>query len=454
MTDATLLTQDAPIRLLSAQGLVLDEPTPIHTQVQSWADASGAMVRFIASRGLPMVDVELRFKAGTTQDTTQPGLAALTLYTLDEGSAGLSASEYAERLESLGAIFEKDIRLEYSTLTLRSLSAKDVLDPAIALFIDLVARPDFPAAGLDRVKGQLLAHRAEKLKYPTTRAIAEAYRHLFAGHPYAVPEGSTQEGIGAVSVDDLRAFHGKAYSANNLEIALVGDLSRDEAEAIAQQICQALPQGWAAAELPPLPTAAPGRIHIEQPGASHLMTLALPMAVPATAPEYLRLILANEVLGSGLNSRLMKALRQQRGLTYDISSALRPLRVGGLLMVRWEAAAEYVDASLQLVRQTVQAFIEQGPSAAELQAAHRQLIGPMLRSVAQNRGLVALLGKMAYKQLPDDYLATYLPQLAALTPEQVRETLLSNLDINLSVEISVGPAAPQQPLPPGPADEQ
>lgn len=453
MTD-TLLPNQATTRLLSAQGLVLDEPTLINTEIQSWTDESGARVRFIESHGLPMVDVQLVFKAGTTQDTDYPGLAALTLYNLDEGSAGKSASEFAERLESLGALFEKSSRLEYSTLTLRTLSAKEVLDPALALFTDLVARPDFPATGLEKVKAQLLGQRAGLEKFPPVRATAEVYRHLFAGHPYGTPEGSSEQGIAAITTDDLKAFHGKAYSANNLEISLVGDLSREDAERITQQLSQALPQGWAAAELPPLPTPSPGRIHIEQPGASNVMALALPMAVPANAPAQLNLILANEVLGSGLNSRLMQALRQQRGLTYDISSALNPLRVGGLFMVRWEVAAEYVDASLQLVRQTVQDFIEQGPTAAELLAAHRQLTGPMLRSVAQNRLLTALLGEMGYKQLPDDYLSTYLPRLAALTPEQVREALQANLDINMSIEVSVGPAADQKPLPPVPADEQ
>lgn len=450
MTDHTSTSLGLASRLLSAQGLDLQSPTPIDTQVQSWQTSAGAQVSFVEARGLPMVDLTLRFRAGSVQDAQHSGVAALTLYNLDKGSAGLSAHEHADRLERLGAVVDKSVRLDYAQLSLRTLSAPGILEPAIALFTDLVARPDFPAEALEKVKGQLLAEHASRRSQAPIRAIDEAYRYLFEGHPYGLPEGSSAEGLDAAGRDDLKAFHRMAYAASNLQMVLVGDLSQAQAQAVAEQLSQALPQGWSAAQLPILPKSRPGKIHIEQGGASNTVALALPVAVPVEAPEYLSLVLACEVLGMGPESRLMQVLRQRHGLTYDVRARLRPLQGGALFVVQWEVASEHVDASQALVRETLEAFIRQGPSETELSYARQQIAGLLVRNIAQNGRLAALLAELGHQGLPDDHLNTYLPRLAAIGPRQVRELSLSNLDLNRLVRVSVGPSVAQAALAPVP----
>lgn len=439
MHDASISTT----RLRSLDDLDLDAPVVINTPVHTWVTAARAQVRFVEARGVPMVDVILRFRAGSVQDHPHSGLAALTLYTLDEGSAGLSALEHAERIEHLGAVTDKRVRLDYVQLSLRSLSAGHILEPAIALFVDLVARPDFPAPALEKIKQQLLALQTNRERQPTYRVISEVYRHLFQGHPYGTPEGSTAEGIAAIQSEDLQAFHRKAYSASNLEMVLVGDLSREQAQAIAEQISQALPTGWAATDIPALPAPRPGRIHIEHPGASHLMLLTIPIDVPAHDPAYPALQLASAVLGQGTQSRLMQALRQDRGLTYDISTRLIPLQAGGLFVVQWDAAADQVEATHALVLQTLRRFMEQGPTADELRLARQQLAGSLVREVAQNRRLATLLAEQAQRDQPADHINTWLGQLSAFDPRQVQELCVSILNLNLHVLASVGPASDQ-----------
>ncbi|MBI6953277.1 M16 family metallopeptidase [Pseudomonas sp. CCOS 191] len=438
---------NAPRRLLSARGLDLDEPLRITTQVQTWKTQANTRVRFVEAHGLPMVDLLLRFRAGSVQDGPQSGLAALTLYNLDKGSAGLSADEHALRLERLGAVVDKRVRLDYAQLSLRSLSSPGLLAPAVALFRDLAAHPDFPAPALETVKSLLLANHASLRTHAQSRVSSEIYRHLFTGHPYGIPEGSSAEGVAAIGTDDLRTFHRKAFSANNLEMVMVGDLSRAQAEAIAEQISQALPQGWAATELPAPPPAQPARIHIEQNGASSTLAMAVPLPIPVNAPEYLGLVLANEVLGYGPESRLMQMLRQRHGLTYDVTSHLVPLQTGGLLLIQWETASAHVDASLALVRQTLETLCHEGPSLAELRFARQQISGQWVRSVAQNQRLASMLVEQAQLGLADDYLNTYLSRLSAIDTRQVRELTQSNLDLTRQVVASVGPAVAQMPLP-------
>ncbi|MQG92372.1 pitrilysin family protein [Pseudomonas sp. MN1F] len=433
--------------LLCAQGLDLDQFEPIQTQVQAWTTAAGTGVKFVEARGLPIVDVVLRFKAGTVQDTEHSGLAALTLYMLDEGSQQYTAIQQAVQLERLGAIREKQIRLEHATLSLRSLSTPAVLKPSLALFTDLVARPAFLSPALDKIKQQLLRSNASREWRPVSRARSEAFRHLFSGHPYGSPLGSSEQGVAAVTTDDLRKFHQRAYSASNLEMVVVGDLSFAEAQALSQQISQALPQHWSATDLPTVPAATGTTIKVEQPGASSAVLLALPLNVPANDPQFPALVLASDVLGEGLESRLMVELRQRRGLTYGVHTRVSPLRAGGLFSVEWEVAPAHVEGSQQLVVNLLRDFIEQGPTQAELQVARKQQEGQLLRGVAQNKGLAALLADLTHQHQPDDHLNTYIERINRLTPADVRAAMQRHLDLSYIVKVSVGPSVEQQPLP-------
>lgn len=323
MHDSTATQNSIYGGLVSAQGLDLNQFEPIRTHVQAWTTEAGTTVKFVEARGLPIVDVVLRFRAGTVQDTVHPGLAALTLYMLNEGSQQYTATQQAEHLERLGAIFEKQIRLEHATLSLRSLSSPAVLEPSLALFTNLVAQPAFLPSALNKVKQKLLQSSASSDRHPVLRARSEAFRHLFNSHPYGCPLGSTVQGVTAVTTDDLRTFHQRAYSASNLEMVVVGDLSLSEAQALTRQISQALPQGWSAADLPTVPAATDATLKVEQPGASSAGLLVLPMNVPANDPEFPALVLACDVLGEGLESRLMVELRQRRGLTYGVHTTYR-----------------------------------------------------------------------------------------------------------------------------------
>jgi len=440
---------DSPVHggLVSAQGVDLDLFEPIDTQVKAWTTDSGTAVKFVEARGLPIVDIVLQFRAGTTQDTVLPGLASLAFYMLDEGSQQHTATQQAEQLERLGAVMEKQIRLEHATLSLRSLSTEALFDPALALFIDLVARPAFTADALAKIKSQLLRHSASREHHPRLRARSEAFRHMFSGHQYGNPLGSTEQGIDQATPEDLRRFHQRAYCASNLDIVVVGDLSLAQAQAVSQQISQALPQGWSAIELPATAPAAGTTLNVEQPGASTAVLIALPMSMPANHPQYPALVLASEVLGSGIASRLMNELRHRRGLTYGIYTRVNALSAGGLFSAEWDIAPEYVEGSQVLVETLLREFIEQGPTQAELQVARKQLAGQLLRDVAQNKLLAALLTQINHQRQPADFLDSYIERLARLTPADVRAVMQRQLDLSQAVRVSVGPPTEQQPLP-------
>lgn len=434
-------------RLTTTRGLDLGRFEPIQRHVQHWQTEGGSRVLFAPSHEQPMFDLVLRFSAGATLDGKTSGLAALTLYMLDQGTLQRDAAAFAEALEGLGAIMTRRVALEHATITLRGLSAEALRDEALTLLIEMLAQPAFDAVALEKIKARLLVAGQSAEASLRQRIQTHVVNGLFAGHPYATSLYGTADGIADVTPATLRAFHRRAYSANNLHIGLVGDVSREAAQQIISRLTQALPQGWAAAALPPVALNPPKQSHIDWPGSSNRMVLALPINASPSDPQYPALLMANEILGSGIDCRLMRELRTRLALTYSVESDVKLLTEGGFMVVSWDVEPALRDASRERVLHLIRCLIEQGPSAAELQLALNQFAGKLLDSMSDNGQLASGLASHSHQGLPADHLSTYLGRLAELTPDDVRAAASRWLDVDRAVSVSGGPNVLQQALP-------
>ncbi|MBU2323923.1 MAG: insulinase family protein, partial [Gammaproteobacteria bacterium] len=245
----------------------LDQQAPSRRDlnIQTWQTAEGAKVLFVEARELPMFDLRLTFAAGSSQDGDTQGLAMLTNAMLNEGVAGKDVGAIAAGFEGLGAEFGNGAYRDMAVASLRSLSAAEQREPALKLFTEVLGAPTFPADSLARIKNQILAGFEFQKQNPGKLASLALFERLYGSHPYAHPSEGTPSSVPSISREQLQAFHARAYTAGNAVIALVGDLSRADAEAMAARVSAALPAGPA---LPPPAepsVPAPGPSHVEFP---------------------------------------------------------------------------------------------------------------------------------------------------------------------------------------------
>jgi len=444
-------TADLP-RLASLAAVNGQAPGHRDLNIQEWRTAEGARVLFVEARQLPMFDLRLTFAAGSSQDGATPGLALLTNAMLNEGAPGKDVTAIAEGFESLGAQFGNGSYRDMAILSLRSLSEPAQREPALKLFGDVIGQPTFPADALARIKNQLLAGSDFQKKNPGMLGTRELFSRLYGTHPYAHRSEGNAQSIPGINAAQLRAFHKRAYAAGNAVIALVGDLSRSEAEAIAAQVSQALPAGPALAKTPAPAKPAAGASHIEFPSNQTHLFLAQ-LGIERRHPDYAALYLGNQVLGGGgFGSRLMEEVREKRGLTYGIYSGFSPMQARGPFMISMQTRADYSEGALQLVQEMVKRFLVEGPTQKELEDAQRELAGSFPLSTASNADIVGQLGAMGFYDLPLDYLEAFLEQVQALDVEDVRTAMAKHLAVEDFVIVSVGPTVDQQPLPP-PTDQ-
>ncbi|HBZ92827.1 M16 family metallopeptidase [Pseudomonas sp. UBA7530] len=446
LSDSTATGDAAKLQSLAA--LDGKAPTRRTLEIQSWHTSQGARVLFVEAHELPMFDLRLTFAAGSSQDGGAPGLATLTNAMLNEGVPGKDVGAIAAGFEGLGAEFGNGAYRDMAVASLRSLSAWEQREPALALFADVLGKPTFPADSLARIKNQLLAGFEYQKQNPGKLASLELFERLYGQHPYAHPSDGTAQSIPAITRQQLQAFHARAYAAGNAVIALVGDLSRAEAEAIANQLSAALPQGPALAKIAQPQTPKPGVSHIEYPSnQTHLMFAQL--GIDRSDPDYAALYLGNQIFGGGgFGTRLMSEVREKRGLTYGVYSSFRTMQARGPFMINLQTRAELSQGTLALVKQLLTDYLRDGPSQQELDNAKRELAGSFPLSTASNAAIVGQLASMGFYDLPLSYLDDFMRDVQNLTTEQVKAAMAKHLDPEALVVVTAGPTVAQKELPP------
>lgn len=447
-TEAPKAIDKAANTLESLKELDGKAPARRELKIQSWNTAEGARVLFVEAHELPMFDMRLLFAAGSSQDGATPGIALIANAMLNEGVKGKNVSAIAEGFEGLGADFGNGSYRDMALASLRSLSAPDKRDPALKLFSEVVGKPTFPADSLARIKNQLMASFEYQKQNPGSLAGDELFKRLYGDHPYAHPSMGTAKSIMPITLAQLKAFHAKAYAAGNAVIALAGDLSRTEAEAVAAQVSASLPKGPALAKTIEPAEPRSGETHIEFPSKqTHLMLAEL--GIDRADPDYAALSLGNSILGGGgFGSRLMTEVREKRGLTYGVSSGFTPMQAQGPFLIALQTRAELSENTLKLVKDITRDFLVNGPTQKELDDAKRELAGSFPLSTASNSAIVGQLGAIGFYNLPLTFLEDFMTQSQSVTVEQIKAVMSKHLNVDKLVIVTAGPTVPQKPLPP------
>ena len=429
------------------------EPARRALNIQTWRTTEGAKVLFVAAPELPMFDLRVTFAAGSSHDDQQLGVAMLTNAMLNEGIAGKDVTQIAEGFENLGAEFGNGAYRDMAVVSLRSLSAPEQRTPALALFSEVIGRPTFPEESLARIQNQLLAGFEQQKQNPGKLASLALFEHLYGSHPYAHASEGNAQSIPAIDSTALRAFHARAYSAGNAVIALVGDLSRSEAEAIAKQVSNALPQGPAMAKLVQTEPPEAARQHIEFPSAQTTLMLAQ-LGIDRQDPDYPALYLGNQILGGGgFGTRLMEEVREKRGLTYGVYSGFSPMQARGPFMINLQTRAELSEGTLQLVQDILRQYLAEGPTQQELDNAKRETAGSFPMSTASNADIVGQLGAIGFYDLPLTQLEDFMAQVQAQSVDSVKAALQKHLSAEDLLIVSAGPTVAQEALP-APSDNR
>ncbi len=409
-------------KLIGLLLLVMSQAGWTAAKIEHWQTTQGSRVYYVQTPSLPMVDIRVAFDAGSARDDAQFGLAALTNAMLESGAGDWSADDIANRFESVGAGFSSSVSEDVASLSLRSLTEKALFDKALETFKTVLTKPRFDEDDFQREKARTLAGLKHREESPGAIASIAFGKALYGDHPYAHPDDGIVETVAGFEADDLKQFHQEYYVAVNAIVVIVGDLSRQQAEQVAENLLSGLPVGEKPAEISPV--VMPGKAtsqHIEFPSTQTHVLAGMP-GTHRKDPDYFPLYVGNHILGGGsLVSKLFDEVREKRGLAYSASSQFSPLYRQGPFTIGLQTRNDQTDKAVEVMNATLNDFIKKGPTEAELRAAKQNITGGFALRTDTNSKLLEYVSMIGFYQQPLDYLDAFSSKVEAVTAEQIQD---------------------------------
>jgi zinc protease len=297
-------------------------------EVQHFTLSNGIPVSFARRTAVPKAIVAVDFTAGYAADALDtPGTQGMMLGLLEEGTKDLDATQVAEAQERLGAAISFSGSTDVSSATLSALTAN--IEPSLELLASLLRQPAFRPADVARVKQQALASLARAEATPNSLAYRSLMPILFGSHPYAQPAdglGNAQS-LAALTPQALRAAHDKWLRPDLARITVVGDVT----EAQIKPLLETAFGDWPVPKGPKpvldlaaaVPQPASKIVLIDRPNSPQSVIYGgRVLPVTGTTKGLEQMELANQVLGDGLLSRLMADLREDKGWSYGVATAI------------------------------------------------------------------------------------------------------------------------------------
>ena len=413
-------------------------------KIENWVTENGLNVYYVHVPELPMLDLRLTFAAGSAYDADKAGLSKMTSGMLDKGAAGLNADQIAEAFESVGAEFSTGSARDMSWISLRTLTLKEQMDKALDVWAKVIEKPSFPEADFNRLKKQTLVGLQADKQNPSSIASKAFYKNLYGNHPYASPQSGTEESISSLNIEDISGYYKKYFVNNNGQLAMVGAISRKEAEKIAERISTALlsqerGKGEKAAPIPKvLPLKEAKTVRIPYPSTQAHVMIGQP-GDKRGDKDYFSLYLGNHGLGgSGFTSRLMKEVRVKRGLSYSVYSYFIPMQEEGPFMLGLQTKLSQTDEAIKVATEVLEKFQKEGPSEEDLKASKLNITGGFPLRTASNDDIIGYIAMIGFYGLPLDYLNTFTATVESISRDQVVDAFQRRIHLDKMLTVIVG----------------
>jgi zinc protease len=415
--------------------------------IQHWTLASGAKVYLVEAPGIPMVDMQIEFDAGSRRDPNgQAGLAIATGRMMakgvkaTQGQPAMDENQLGEAWADLGAMVSANASADRMSFSLRSLTRPELLDAALALAARQLAAPSFPSDVWQSERERWIASIRESNTKPATQATKAFNQAVFGDHPYGAE--MDEASLRRIDTAAMAQFLSRHLLLCQAKISVVGAVNRAQTERMLKQLLSGLPKPSTCPTLPkvaevaPLKAASTLRIPFESAQA-HVF-----MGQPGIArqhPDFFALTLGNYILGGGgFVSRLTEQVREKRGLSYSVYSYFSPGQHAGAFAVGLQTRPDQAAQAVQVASDVVAEFVREGPTDQEVKAAKDFLIGGFALRLDSNRKLLDNLSNIAWFELPLDYLDTWSAEMDKLTTQQIQQAFARAVQPERMVTVILG----------------
>lgn len=408
-----------PFLAMLAFLLVFALPARSDVNIQKVDSEKGITAWLVEDYTVPIVTLRFAFEGGSSQDPDgKEGLANLMSGLFDEGAGDLDSDAFQEKLDDVGAEmrFSSSRDAIYGSMRLLAEDRPAAFD----LLRLALLQPRFDQQPIDRIRNQILTGIDAAERDPNAQARKQWMRAIYGEHPYARPDEGTRQSLAAIASDDLRAFRKSQFARGGLHVAVVGAIDAETLKADLDRLFGDLPERQ---DLKPV-ERVDLRLGQEIAVTYDLPQTSIQMAFPGierSDPDFYAAMLMNEILGGGtFTSRLFAEVREKRGLAYSVGSILSNRRYSSSLGISTATRSDRASETIRIIRDVVRQMADDGPTAAELEAAKKYLIGAYAINNLNSSGAVAsTMVELQLAGLGRDYISRRPALLGAVTVDDV-----------------------------------
>jgi zinc protease len=384
---------------------------------------NGLQVVAVLHHEQPVVSMRMLVRAGTAHDPKgKLGLAHLLASLLDQGVAGSNprtAAEMNDAIDFIGGEMGAGAGTDWTMLNVTVM--KDSFETGLRMLSDMSRYPAFEANEIERQRQQMVSGLQVSLQDPEYVANSVFDRLVYGFHPYGMPDSGTPETLGALTRDDLVAFHRRYFAPNNAILAVVGDLTADEAFAAAKKVFG----DWEKRDLPadhfvdpPDPTRRV--VVVDKPDAVQTEVRVGHIGIARNHPDYMALNMAIRILGGEGSNRLHQVLRTQRGLTYGAQASFDTLKETGDFEAQTNTRSDATGEVLRLIVDEFWRLQRERVSEVELIDAKAYLAGSFPLTIETPGSIAMQVVTVLFYGLPVDQLQNFRERVNAVSVDDVQ----------------------------------
>ncbi len=391
--------------------------------IQAWHLDNGAKVLFVERHEVPIVDVNVLFDAGSRRDSADKiGVAGFTAGLMDTGAGQLDEEAIKLQISNLAVDISSSSGSETASVGFRSLSKDKVLSQTLQLANLILTQPTFDEKILAREKERAILGLKQGETQPDFLMARAFTKANYPNHPYSYGARTTEQSLQSIQRQDLVNFYQQYFRTPYATVTIVGDVSRFEANNIANAILKGLPTQ--APPLPKIPSIEEKKgktVVVKHPASQSSIAIGYPV-ITMNDPDYFALVVGNYILGGGgFDSRLMKVLRDEKGYVYGASSSFSPMQEKGIFSMGLKTKQANREQALLAAKSVLADFIANGPTEAELTQAKANIVGGFPLRIDTNGKVSGYLGTIGTYSLPLSYLDDYPEVVENITIKDIQD---------------------------------
>ncbi|MDE0118574.1 MAG: pitrilysin family protein [Bdellovibrionales bacterium] len=396
--------------------------------------SNGLEVLLVKDTALPYISFDMMFRSGSRMDPAdKEGLMALLTEVIDKGTKKLSAVQVAENIEVLGTSFLYSLNKDALFFSVETLSWLD--EKALEIFSQIITQPSFLEQEFQRAKEKAIGWVKRSGEDFSSYSSRVFNKYLYESHPYGFYQNGSLGSLKEISGGDIKKRYDEYFYPHNALFSISGQYSDDIIEKLEKFLGKwKAPSGVSETsskkniDISLVPSVKRKELLIiNHPAAIQSEIRMGHISVNSSHPDYLSLKTANVILGGSFNSRLMKRIRVQKGLTYGISSAFSAKKELGAFKIGLAVRNDKVGSALLEIMGVLEDFHKNGLTAEELEKAKQLLKNQFITRVSTADSFAHYLMYLNSQDISYSYAKEYFVKLTSLSLDTVNEAVSKHL---------------------------